>query len=73
MKRLKKFADDNPARIAAVVSSLAFVVFGILFPHADIANMVVLLMAFLGLGEYAQRKENTKTADALATEPPTGE
>ncbi|MFJ4188252.1 hypothetical protein [Kitasatospora sp. NPDC089509] len=67
-----KFATKHPARIYAVfVAALALVAHYV--PSLPSALVLALAAAVLGTGEAVQRTEDTKTAQALATEPaPTG-
>lgn len=70
IRRIKRFARKNPARIAAFVSSATAIVVGIVFPDLPVDEAVIFVLAALGLGEYAQRVENSKTDEALHTEVP---
>jgi hypothetical protein len=72
VKKLREFVRENPARIAALVSSVVALVVTALLPDLPVDEAVVFVLAALGLGEYAQRVENAKTEEALHTEP-TGE
>lgn len=72
MTRLKDFARKNPVRVAAWVSATVAIVVAVTWPDMDPQPVVTFVLASLGLGEYAQRIENAKTAEALATEPPVG-
>lgn len=70
MTRLKEFLHRNPVRVAAFVTATVTLAVAFVFPNMDPAPFVLIVTTMLGLGEYAQRKENTKTADALAVAPP---
>jgi len=68
MEKLKAFVHKNPARIAALVSSIVALVMAALFPDMPTEAAVAFVLSALGLGEYAQRVENEKTLEALYTE-----
>ena len=70
MNRLRDFARRNPVRVAAWVSATVAIIVGVLWPDMDVEPIITFVLATLGLGEYAQRIENAKTAEALATPPP---
>lgn len=69
MKKFKDFLETNPVRVAAFVSSLVAIVSAFLFPEMPTEAAVAFVLSALGLGEYAQRKEDKKTEDALLTDP----
>jgi hypothetical protein len=69
MKKLKLFVERNPARVAALVSSIVALVVTVVLPELPVDEAVVFVLAALGLGEYAQRVENAKTEAALWTDP----
>lgn len=69
MTKLKNFLDANPVRVAALVSSFVALVASFLFPEMPNEAAVAFVLSALGLGEYAQRKEDKKTEDALLTDP----
>lgn len=68
MEKLKVFVHKNPARIAALVSSVVALVMAAVFPDMPTEAAVAFVLSALGLGEYAQRVENEKTLEALYTE-----
>jgi hypothetical protein len=65
---MKEFVHRNPVRVAAFISSAVALVITAISPDLPVEQAVVLVLSFLGLGEYAQRKENEKTLDALYTD-----
>ena len=69
MSKLKDFADRNPVRIAAWVSSTVAIAVAFLVPDMPIEPAVAFVLSSLGLGEYAQKAENEKTLSALYTDP----
>jgi hypothetical protein len=69
MKKFKDFLDANPVRVAGFVSSAVAIVVAFLFPETPTEAAVAFVLSALGLGEYAQRKEDQKTEDALLTDP----
>ena len=69
MEKLKAFAHRNPARVAAFVSSAVALFVAALLPDMPTEAAVAFVLSALGLGEYAQRVENTKTEAALYTDP----
>ena len=71
--KLKKFLQENPTRVAAFVSSLVALVVAFLFPDVPTEAAVAFVLSALGLGEYAQRKENKMWDEALNTPVPEGE
>lgn len=73
MMKLKKFLQENPTRVAAFVSSLVALVVAFLFPDVPTEAAVAFVLSALGLGEYAQRKENKMWDEALNTPVPEGE
>lgn len=69
MQKLKDFIEKNPVRVAAFVSSAVALVSSFLFPEVPTEVAVAFVLSSLGLGEYAQRKEDKKTEEALLTDP----
>jgi len=69
MKKFKDFLDANPVRVAAFVSAAVAIVASFLFPETPTEAAVAFVLSALGLGEFAQRKEDKKTEDALLTDP----
>ena len=69
MEKLKSFIDRNPVRVAAFVSSAVALVAAAIFPEMPSEAAVAFVLSALGLGEFAQRKEDKKTEDALLTDP----
>jgi len=69
MKKFKEFLDRNPVRVAAFVSSTVAIFVAFLFPETPTEAAVAFVLSALGLGEFAQRKEDKKTEDALLTDP----
>jgi hypothetical protein len=67
-EKIKSFVDRNPVRIAAFVSSAVALFVSFLFPDVPTEAAVAFVLSSLGLGEFAQRKENAKTEAALLTE-----
>lgn len=66
--KIKSFIERNPVRIAAFISSAVALVTAFLFPEVPTEAAVAFVLSSLGLGEYAQRKENDKTEAALWTD-----
>jgi hypothetical protein len=64
---MKTFIKDNPTRIAAFVSATVALVVSFLFPEIPTEAAVAFVLSALGLGEFAQRKENDLWDEALAT------
>jgi hypothetical protein len=69
MNKLRNFADRNPVRIAAWVSSTVALVVAFLVPDMPVEPAVAFVLSSLGLGEFAQKVENEKTLAALYTDP----
>lgn len=69
MNKFKDFLEANPVRVAAFVSSAVAIVVSFLFPETPTEAAVAFVLSALGLGEFAQRKEDKKTEDALLTDP----
>lgn len=69
MQKFKDFVHRHPARIAAFVSSAVALAVSFLAPDVPTEPAVIFALSALGLGEYAQRVENNKTAEALFAEP----
>lgn len=68
---MKKFLAENPTRVAAFVSSAVALVVAFMFPEVPEEAAIAFVLSALGLGEFAQRKENKMWEEALHTEPPT--
>ena len=64
---MKAFIHKNPARVAAFVSSLVALLITTVSPDLPVEQAVIFVLSALGLGEYAQRVENSKTEVALLT------
>jgi hypothetical protein len=64
---MKTFIKDNPTRIAAFVSATVVLVISFLFPEVPTEAAVAFVLSALGLGEFAQRKENALWDEAKAT------
>lgn len=73
MMKFKKFLKENPTRVAAFVSSAVALVVAFAFPDVPTEAAVAFVLSALGLGEYAQRKENKMWDEALHTPVPEGE
>jgi hypothetical protein len=67
---MNKFIAENPTRVAAAVSSVVALVVASLFPEVPAEAAIAFVLSALGLGEYAQRKENKMWDEALHTKPP---
>jgi hypothetical protein len=70
---MKDFLKDNPTRVAAFVSATVALVVAFLFPEVPVEAAVAFVLSALGLGEFAQRKENKMWDEALHTPVPEGE
>jgi hypothetical protein len=70
MQKIKAFIYNNPARIAAFVSSTVALVVAFVVPDVPVEPAIAFVLSALGLGEFAQRAENKKTDEALFTEIP---
>ena len=70
---MKDFLKDNPTRVAAFVSATVALVVAFLFPEVPTEAAVAFVLSALGLGEFAQRKENKMWDEALHTPVPEGE
>lgn len=70
MNKIKSFAEKNPVRIAAWVSSTVALLVAFLMPDVPVEPAVAFVLSSLGLGEFAQRKEDAKTDLALHSLPP---
>lgn len=70
MKKVKSFVYNNPARVAAFVSSAVALVVAFAVPDVPTEPAIAFVLSALGLGEFAQRAENRKTDEALFTEVP---
>lgn len=68
--KIKSFVERNPVRVAAWVSSTVALVVAFLVPDVPVEPAVAFVLSSLGLGEFAQRKENEKTECALNSMPP---
>lgn len=64
MSHIRKFIRKHPARVAAFVASAVALAMNALAPDLPVDQAVIFVLAALGLGEYAQRVENTKTQEA---------
>ena len=65
--KFKEFLRDNPTRVAAFVSAAVALVVSFLFPEVPTEAAVAFVLSALGLGEFAQRKENALWEEAKAT------
>ena len=70
MSWLKTFIRKNPARVAAWVSATVAIVMTAAGSDLPVEAVTIFVLSSLGLGEFAQRVENTKTDEALMTPPP---
>lgn len=68
MEVLKSFVHKNPARVAAFVSSSVALLLAIFHPSMPTEAAIMFVLSALGLGEYTQRVEDTKTEVALHTD-----
>lgn len=66
--KIRAFIRKHPARVAAVVSSIVALAVNVYAPDLPVDQAVIFVLAALGLGEYAQRVENTKTQEASGNE-----
>lgn len=66
MKKIKELVHKHPVRIAAWVSSTVVLIVTAISPDIDPDAAVIFVLSSLGLGEYAQRIENKKTAEAVS-------
>jgi len=64
LKKIKELVHNHPVRVAAWVSSTVVLVVTAVSPDIDPNAAVIFVLSTLGLGEYAQRVENKKTAAA---------
>ena len=62
MERLRNFARKNPVRVHAFVTSALLLAASVWDIPAE--ALATFVLAALGLGEYTQRVENLKTAEA---------
>lgn len=62
MERLRTFARNNPVRVQAFVSSALLLLASVWDLPAE--ALATFILAALGLGEFTQRIENVKTAEA---------
>ena len=69
IERFKAFAHRNPVRVAAWVSSTVAIVIAVVAPDVPVEPVTIFVLSTLGLGEYAQRVENSKTEMALSMDP----
>lgn len=67
--KIKNFIERNPVRVAAWVSSTVAIVVAFLLPDMPVEPAIAFVLSSLGLGEYAQRKEDEKTECAYYTIP----
>ena len=70
MRKVKAFIHDNPVRVAAFVSSAVALIVSFVVPDVPVEPAIAFVLSALGLGEFAQRAEDKKTAEALLTEVP---
>ncbi|MGI9142020.1 MAG: hypothetical protein ACR2IJ_02410 [Fluviibacter sp.] len=68
MRKIRAFIRKHPARVAAFVASAVALAVNAAAPNLPVDQAVVFVLAALGLGEYAQRVENTKTQEAQENE-----
>jgi len=66
MNKIKELVHKHPVRIAAWVSSTVVLIVTAISPDIDPDAAVIFVLSSLGLGEYAQRVENKKTAEAVS-------
>lgn len=66
MKKIKELIHKHPVRVAAWISSTVVLIVTAISPDIDPDAAVIFVLSSLGLGEYAQRVENKKTAEALS-------
>ncbi|MFE4514409.1 hypothetical protein ACFRMQ_09500 [Kitasatospora sp. NPDC056783] len=64
-----KFVNTHPARLSNVLGAAVALV-AYFLPSLPDALVLALVAAVLGVGEAAQRAEDSKTADALAQPAP---
>jgi hypothetical protein len=69
MHGVKAYLRKNPARVYAFFFAIA-AFFARLYPEVPIEAVVVVLLAFLGVGNKVQKIEDAKTLKALYTTPP---
>jgi hypothetical protein len=62
MERLRTFARNNPVRVQAFVTSALLLAASVWDVPAE--ALATFVLAALGLGEFTQRVENLKTAQA---------
>lgn len=62
MNALRTFARNNPVRVQAFVTSALLLLASVWDLPAE--ALATFVLAALGLGEYTQRVENFKTAEA---------
>jgi magnesium-transporting ATPase (P-type) len=70
MRKVKAFIHNNPVRVAAFVSSAVALIVSFVVPDIPTEPAIAFVLSALGLGEFAQRAEDKKTAEALLTEVP---
>lgn len=70
MEKIKDFVYNNPVRVAAFVSSAVALFVSLFVPGIPVEPAIAFILSAMGLSEFAQRKENEKTMDALFTEIP---
>lgn len=68
-KKIRAFIERNPVRVAAFVSSAVALFLPMIAPDMPVDQVVVFILAALGLGEFAQRVENRKTEQASSKKP----
>ena len=70
MRKVKAFIHNNPVRVAAFVSSAVALIVSFVVPDVPTEPAIAFVLTAKGLGEFAQRAEDKKTAEALLTEVP---
>ncbi|MEV5883083.1 hypothetical protein AB0L74_10250 [Streptomyces sp. NPDC052020] len=66
---MKDFVSKHSVRLTALLAALVPLLV-VAWPGVPWEALVPVLAAVLGLGEVAQRHEDSKTAEALYEEPP---
>jgi hypothetical protein len=69
MTQIKGYIYKNPARVYAFCFAFAAFITR-MYPEIPIEALVVVLLAFLGVGDKVQKVEDQKTLKALYTDPP---
>lgn len=70
MRKVKAFIHNNPVRVAAFISSAIALIVAFVVPDVPTEPAIAFVLSALGLGEFAQRAEDKKTAEALFAEVP---